>query len=118
MKNTIKKIKLQISHADDRSREINQMQPRRTKDLKTEAKLKTLEMIWILDGSKRDNGEEAILEQMLAGSFLKMLKDTDSQIQECQWIPGKVNKNKQHSETPHRQHQRKGNKKPSKAARK
>lgn len=45
MKNTIKKIKLQISHADDRSREINQMQPRRTKDLKTEAKLKTLEMI-------------------------------------------------------------------------
>lgn len=61
--------------------------------------MKTLEeMIWILDGSERDTGQEAILEQMLAGNFWEILKDKDSQIQECQWIPSRINKNKHHSE--------------------
>lgn len=60
------------------------MQPTETKELKTEAKLKTLEeMICILDGNKRNNGQEAILKKTLAGNFLEMLNDTDSQIQEC-----------------------------------
>lgn len=78
--------------------------------MKTEATLKTLEQsIWILDGNKRDR-EEPTLEQILAGKFSEMLKDTHSQIGERQWIPSRINKNKPHSATPHREHQKKGGK--------
>lgn len=62
MKNTTDK--LQIRHTNNRPREINQMQPRKTKQLKTEKKkLMTLEeRIRIVGRNKRDTKEEEILE--------------------------------------------------------
>lgn len=49
-------------------------------------------MIGIPEGVKRDNGSEAILEEIMAKNFQKLIKDT--KIQKAQWNPSKTKKKK------------------------
>lgn len=62
-------------------REINQMQLRKTKELKTQKKNEKLwgEIIRFLNKNKRDN-KGTILKEILAGNFSEFLKDTSSQM--------------------------------------
>lgn len=64
-----------------RFREINQMQLRKTKELKTQKKNEKLwgEIIRFLNKNKRDN-KGTILKEILAGNFSEFLKDTSSQM--------------------------------------
>lgn len=64
-----------------RFREINQMQLRKTKELKTQKKNEKLwgEIIKFLNKNKRDN-KGTILKEILAGNFSEFLKDTSSQM--------------------------------------
>lgn len=64
-----------------RFREINQMQLRKTKELKTQKKNEKLwgEIIRFLNKNKRDN-KGTILKEILAGNFSEFLKDISSQM--------------------------------------
>lgn len=84
----------------DKSGEVIQLQCRKTKKWKlwklfkdTEATEKCLSVISVILGPEeviRENGQEAVFEEILVKNFLELMKDTNYKIKEAQQNQGGI----------------------------
>ena len=61
------------------------------RDLSDNIKHTNIHITEVLEGEKREKGPEKIFEEIIAENFPNMGKETVTQVQEAQRLPGRIN---------------------------
>ena len=90
-----------ISEVEDKQVEINEAERKKEKrikrnednlrDLWDNVKCPNIQIIGVPEEEDKKKGHEKILEEIIVENFLKMGKETATQVQETQRVPNKIN---------------------------